>query len=157
LAWCWPSRATACSWCCCRSGFFFGFALGAQAIQALFGEAFLASITSWVVGFIVAAVFAVLAYLFYMAAVALLAFSLGYGATVALLTAIGLPLVGGFIAWVVAVVVGAARLRGVRFNIRSGSSRLRRPSWGGRLSWGVCACCSAARRRKCWRIRCSLC
>src|SRR5512138_3311751 len=68
-------------------GFFFGFGFGAQTVQALFGDAFLATITSWVVGFIVAAVFAVLAYLFYLAAVALLSFSLGYGAAIGLLTA----------------------------------------------------------------------
>src|SRR5512135_3429503 len=76
-------------------GFFFGFVLGAQTIQALFGEAFLASVTSWVVGFIVALVFAALAYLFWLAAVAILSFSLGYGVTVGLLTAIGLPLANG--------------------------------------------------------------
>jgi hypothetical protein len=100
-------------------GFFFGFGLGAQSIQALFGEAFLATITSWVVGFIVAAVFAVLAYLFYIAAVAILSFSLGYSATVGLLTALGLPLLGGFIAWIIAVVVGVALAVVVlRFNIQ---------------------------------------
>jgi hypothetical protein len=100
-------------------GFFFGFGLGAQSIQALFGDAFLATITSWVVGFIVAAVFAVLAYLFYVFAVALISFSLGYTATVGVLTAIGLPLAGGFIAWIIAVVVGAALAFVVlRFNIQ---------------------------------------
>ena len=85
-------------------GFFFGFALGAQSIQALFGDAFLATITSWVVGFIVAAVFAILAYLFYIFAVALISFSLGYAATVGLLTAIGMQ--WGLIVWLAAVVVG---------------------------------------------------
>jgi hypothetical protein len=100
-------------------GFFFGFGLGAQSIQALFGEAFLATITSWVVGFIVAAVFAVLAYLFYIFAVALISFSLGYTATVGVLTAIGLPLMGGFIAWIIAVVVGVIlALVVLRFNIQ---------------------------------------
>lgn len=100
-------------------GFFFGFALGAQAIQAIFGQAFLATITSWVVGFIVAAVFAVLAYLFYLAAVALVSFSLGYTATVGLLTALGLPLLYGFTAWLIAVVVGVALAFVVlRFNIQ---------------------------------------
>ena len=100
-------------------GFFFGFAFGAQAIQALFGEAFLATITSWVVGFIVAAIFAVLAYLFYIAAVALLSFSLGYSATVGLLTALGLPLLYGVVAWLIAVVVGVALAFVVlRFNIQ---------------------------------------
>src|SRR5512136_2843781 len=100
-------------------GFFFGFGLGAQSIQALFGQAFLATVTSWVVGFIVAVVFAVLAYLFYMFAVALISFSLGYSATVGVLTAIGLPLAGGFIAWIIAVVVGIAlALVVLRFNIQ---------------------------------------
>jgi hypothetical protein len=99
--------------------FFFGFGLGAQSIQAIFGEAFLATITSWVVGFIVAAVFAVLAYLFYIAAVAIASFSLGYSVTVGVLTALGLPLVGGFIAWIIAVVVGIAlALVVLRFNIQ---------------------------------------
>ena len=100
-------------------GFFFGFGLGAQSIQAIFGEAFLATITSWVVGFIVAAIFAVLAYLFYVAAVAIVSFSLGYGATVGLLTALGLPLLGGITAWLIAVVVGVALAFVVlRFNIQ---------------------------------------
>jgi hypothetical protein len=100
-------------------GFFFGFAFGAQAIQAIFGEAFLATITSWVVGFIVAVIFAVLAYLFYIAAVAIISFSLGYTATVGLLTALGLPLLNGFVAWLVAVVVGVALVFVVlRFNIQ---------------------------------------
>jgi hypothetical protein len=100
-------------------GFFFGFGLGAQSIQALFGGAFLATITSWVVGFIVAVVFAALAYLFYIAAVAIVSFSLGYSATIGVLTAIGLPLAGGFIAWLIAVVVGVALAFVVlRFNIQ---------------------------------------
>jgi Domain of unknown function (DUF4203) len=101
-------------------GFFFGFALGAQAIMAISpNDAFLATVTSWVVGFIVAAVFAILAYLFYIAAVAIVSFSLGYSATIGLLTALGLPLAGGFIAWIIAVVVGVALAFVVlRFNIQ---------------------------------------
>jgi hypothetical protein len=101
-------------------GFFFGFGLGAQTIMALSpNDAFLATVTSWVVGFIVAAVFAVLAYLFYIAAVAIVSFSLGYSVTVGVLTALGLPLAGGFIAWLIAVVVGVAlALVVLRFNIQ---------------------------------------
>jgi hypothetical protein len=101
-------------------GFFFGFGLGAQTIMALSpNDAFLATVTSWVVGFIVAAVFAVLAYLFYIFAVALISFSLGYSATIGVLTALGMPLAGGFIAWLIAVVVGAAlALVVLRFNIQ---------------------------------------
>src|SRR5512143_1333746 len=88
-------------------GFFFGFGFGAQMIMAISpNDAFLATVTSWVVGFIVAAIFAVLAYLFYIFAVALISFSLGYSATIGVLTAIGLPLAGGLIAWLIAVVVG---------------------------------------------------
>ena len=101
-------------------GFFFGFGLGAQAIMAISpNDAFLATITSWVVGFIVALVFAALAYLFYIAAVAIVSFSLGYSATIGLLTALGLPLAGGLIAWLIAVVVGVALAVVVlRFNIQ---------------------------------------
>ncbi|NIV40024.1 MAG: hypothetical protein GWN58_64665, partial [Anaerolineae bacterium] len=54
-------------------GFFFGFALGAETLQLLFGAGFLANITGWVVGFIVGAIFAVLSYLFYAFAVAVIA------------------------------------------------------------------------------------
>src|SRR5512136_265072 len=59
-------------------GFFFGFMIGAQAMTAIFGTAFLATITSWVVGFIVAIVFAVLSYFFYFIGIALFIGSFGY-------------------------------------------------------------------------------
>jgi hypothetical protein len=60
-------------------GFFFGFALGAQSIQLLFGVGFLETITGWFAGFLVGALFAVLSYLFFAFAVAVIAGSLGYG------------------------------------------------------------------------------
>jgi hypothetical protein len=85
-------------------GFFGGFFLGAQAITAIFGGGFLSTITGWVIGFIVGLVFAVLAYLFYVVAVAIISFSFGYGATTAILAAIGLNF--GFLVWIIAVVVG---------------------------------------------------
>ena len=66
-------------------GFFFGFGLGAQAIQAVFGGGFLATTTSWVVGFIVALLFALLSYLFYAVGVGLVAAALGYGLGVAIM------------------------------------------------------------------------
>ena len=69
-------------------GFFFGFVFGAQAIQAILGTGFLSDVTSWVIGFIVALVFAVLSYLFYFFAVALLAGSLGYSLGVGIMLAI---------------------------------------------------------------------
>jgi hypothetical protein len=84
--------------------FFFGFGLGAETLQVIFGVGFLATVSSWVVGFIVGAAFAVLSYLFYIVAVALLAGSFGYGLAVALLTAIGLNF--GFIVWLIGIVAG---------------------------------------------------
>ncbi|MCB0058225.1 MAG: hypothetical protein KDE45_14405, partial [Caldilineaceae bacterium] len=85
-------------------GFFFGFGVGAQAVQAFLGQAFLGTVTSWVVGFIVAVLFAVLSYLFYIVAVALMGGSLGYGLAVSLLGAIGFPF--GFITWLIGIAVG---------------------------------------------------
>lgn len=43
-------------------GFVFGFVFGAQSLQALLGESFLVSVTSWIVGFVVGALFAILSY-----------------------------------------------------------------------------------------------
>ena len=85
-------------------GFFAGFALGAQTIQAIFSDAFMATITSWVVGFVVGAIFAVLSYLFYFIAVALLSGAFGYALAVGILTAIGLDF--GFIVWLIGIVAG---------------------------------------------------
>ena len=70
-------------------GFFVGFALGAQTLQLLFGAGFLATVTGWVVGFVVGALFAVLSYLFYAFAVAVIAGSLGYGLGVGFMGLIG--------------------------------------------------------------------
>ncbi|MCL4265648.1 MAG: DUF4203 domain-containing protein [Anaerolineae bacterium] len=84
-------------------GFFFGFGLGAQSVQLLFGEAFLASVTSWVVGFIVALLFAVLSYLFYFFAVALIAGSLGYGLGVAIMGIFNADLT--ILTWIVGIVL----------------------------------------------------
>jgi hypothetical protein len=85
-------------------GFFFGFGLGAHTLQVLFGVGFMATITSWVVGFLVGAIFAILSYLFYVVAVALFSGSFGYGLAVGLLTAIGMNF--GLIVWLLGVVVG---------------------------------------------------
>lgn len=87
-------------------GFFFGLVFGAQSMQMLFGTGFLAEVTSWVVGFVVGAVFAVLSYFFYLAAVALIAGALGYTLAAGLLLAIGLDM--GFLVWVIGVVAGIA-------------------------------------------------
>jgi hypothetical protein len=85
-------------------GFFFGFALGGQTVSALFGDGFLATVTSWVVGFGVGVIFALLSYLFYFAAVGLIGGALGYFLGVGLLEAIGLNF--GFLVWLVGIVAG---------------------------------------------------
>ena len=98
-------------------GFFFGFGFGIQTMQALLGDGSVATITSWVVGFIVALVFAVLAYLFYIAAVAIIAGSLGYSAAVGLLMAIGMNM--NFIVWIIGIAAGVAlAVIVLKFNIQ---------------------------------------
>jgi len=87
-------------------GFLFGFVFGAQTMEALFGMGFLATVTSWVVGFVVGAVFAVLSYLFWIAAVAIFSGAVGYALGVGLMGLIGLE--SGLIPWLVGVVVGVA-------------------------------------------------
>jgi len=87
-------------------GFFFGFMLGAQTMQALFNTGFLTSITSWVVGFFVGLLFALLSYLFYVVAVAIIAGSLGYMVGAGLLLAFGLDM--GLLVWVVGIVAAIA-------------------------------------------------
>jgi hypothetical protein len=98
-------------------GFFAGFALGAQTIQFLLNENFLATITGWVVGFVVGAIFAVLSYLFYFLAVAILSGAFGYGVTVSILTAIGMD--ADWLVWLIGIIAGVALAYVVlKFNIQ---------------------------------------
>src|SRR6478672_1271300 len=93
-------------------GFFFGFGLGAQTWQAIFGEGFLATTTSWIVGFVFAVVCAALSYVFYFFAVALIAGSLGY----ALGTGIMMAIFGNnldFLSWAVGIVAAVVFAIGV--------------------------------------------
>jgi hypothetical protein len=87
-------------------GFFFGLILGVQSIQMLFGVGFLATVTSWVVGLVVGAIFAVLSYLFYIVAVSIVAGSLGYALSVGFMLLIGMHL--GWLMWIIAIVVAIA-------------------------------------------------
>jgi len=87
-------------------GFLFGFVFGAQTMEALFGMGFLATVTSWVVGFVVGAVFAVLSYLFWIAAVAIYSAMIGYAIGIGLMGLIGLD--SGLIPWLVGVAAGVA-------------------------------------------------
>ena len=89
-------------------GFFFGFGLGAQTVTALFGVGFLSTVTSWVVGFIVAVVFAVLSYLFYFVGVLIVAGSLGYALGVGLMGLFSMDLT--LITWLVGIALGVVAI-----------------------------------------------
>ena len=98
-------------------GFFTGFLLGAQTVDFLFDAGLFATVTGWVVGFFVGLLFAILSYLFYFVAVGIVSFSLGYGATLAILAWIGLD--AGFLLWLIAVAAGVAlAILVYRFNIQ---------------------------------------
>ena len=58
-------------------GFFFGLAVGAQGVQALFGDGFLSTAFSWIVAFFLGLLFALLSYLFWFVAVSLIGGYLG--------------------------------------------------------------------------------
>jgi Domain of unknown function (DUF4203) len=83
-------------------GFFAGFQFGATIFTNIFGEGFLRTVLSWVVGLLVAIFAAVLAYLFYAVAVVLLAGFVGYQLGVGIMTWIGLQ--EGFLTFLVGLV-----------------------------------------------------
>jgi hypothetical protein len=85
-------------------GFFFGLSFGAHSVQALFGDGFLSTTTSWVVGFFAGLIFALLSYLFWVFAVALVAGSLGYALVAGFFSLFGADL--DVLVWIVGVVVG---------------------------------------------------
>lgn len=98
-------------------GFFFGLVFGAQTMQALFGTGAFATVTSWVVGFFVGGVFAVLSYLFYAVAIAVIAGSFGYAIGSGLVLAITPNL--NLTAWVVGIAVAIALIFVTfRFNLQ---------------------------------------
>jgi hypothetical protein len=70
-------------------GFFAGFIFGAQMLQEFFGDGFLATTASWVVGVILGLLFAVLSYLFWYVAVVILFASVGYWLGWGFMTLIG--------------------------------------------------------------------
>jgi hypothetical protein len=87
-------------------GFFAGFLVTAQAIQELFGGGFLATISSWVFGFVVGALCALVAYFFYYGAVVVLAAALGYEFGVGIIAGLGVSL--GFVQFIVGAVLALA-------------------------------------------------
>lgn len=98
-------------------GFFFGLILGGQAMQAIFDYGFFANIATWIVAFLLGATFAVLSYLFWNVAIALMAGSLGYAIGVGLLNLFGLDF--GLVAFLVGLVLAiAAAYVTFRFNLQ---------------------------------------
>ncbi len=85
-------------------GFFVGLSIGAHSVQALFGDGFLSTTTSWVVGFFTGLLFAVLSYLFWVVAVAIVAGSLGYALVAGFFGLFGADL--DVLVWIVGVAVG---------------------------------------------------
>ena len=81
-------------------GFLVGFVLGAQLLTALLGDAFLATVAGWGVGLVLGIVFAVIATVWFWAAIVILAGGVGWVLGTGLLAAVGvtdglLPLVAG--------------------------------------------------------------
>jgi uncharacterized protein DUF4203 len=98
-------------------GFFFGLALGGQGVQALFGDGFLSTAFSWIVAFFLGLLFAMLSYLFWFIAVALVGGYVGYAAVVGLFGLFGVDL--GPVVWLLGVAVGiVAGILTMRFNLQ---------------------------------------
>jgi hypothetical protein len=83
-------------------GFFAGFWLGAEGVSLLFGGGFLATVTGWVVGFVIGLFGALLSYLFYILGVAIVAAGFGAALGSGFMQAIGFE--PGFMVAVVAVI-----------------------------------------------------
>ena len=92
-------------------GFVVGFSLATEGMRALTGDGTFATVTGWVVGLVVALVFAGLAYLFYYAAIAIFAGTVGYTIGAAAWGIIGNE--QGVIAFVIGLVVGVVFAIGV--------------------------------------------
>jgi hypothetical protein len=88
-------------------GFFAGFLLGAQLLQEFFGDGFLATTASWVVGVVLGLLFAVLSYLFWYVAVVILFASIGYWLGYGFMELLGFQ-EGGILAVGIGLIVGAA-------------------------------------------------
>ena len=87
-------------------GFVAGFQFGATIFTNIFGEGFLRTVVSWVVGLLVALFAAAIAYLFYEAAVILLAGFIGYEIGIGIMTWFGFQ--PGFVPFLVGLAVALA-------------------------------------------------
>jgi hypothetical protein len=92
-------------------GLLVGFNVGTDAVSALFGDGTFATLTSWLVGAVLAVVFALFAYLYYYAAIALLGGAVGYAIGTSLWGIIGNEY--GLIAFIIGLALGAVVAIGV--------------------------------------------
>ena len=86
-------------------GFFVGFNLGTEGVRALIGDGTFATLTSWTIGLVLALVLAIFSYLYYYAAIAVLAGTVGF-----LLGSAWWGLIGsddGLIAFILGIALGA--------------------------------------------------
>jgi hypothetical protein len=86
-------------------GLFAGFATGAAATAALLGEGFLGSVLGIAVGVVLAIVFALLSWFYWWGAIVVIAGTLGFAVTHALIEAIGFS-ADGFLSTLIAVAGG---------------------------------------------------
>jgi hypothetical protein len=115
-------------------GLFAGFMLGAGAVTTLVGEGFLATTLGIIVGFIVGLVFAVLSYLYWWGAVAVVGGTLGYWVAHWVLVVVGfssdgfvttmIALVAGVVLGILALVVNAPKLVAIILTAFAGASWL---------------------------------
>jgi hypothetical protein len=87
-------------------GFFAGFQFGATIFTNLFGEGFLRTVLSWVVGLLAGLTAAALAYLFYAAAVIMLAGLVGYQLGIGIMAGFGVP--EGWLTFLVGLLISLA-------------------------------------------------
>jgi len=87
-------------------GFIAGFQFGATIFTNIFGQGFLSTVISWVVGLLVAIFAAAIAYLFYAAAVVLLAGFVGYQLGIGIMAGLGFQ--DGWLTFLVGLLVGLA-------------------------------------------------
>ena len=93
--------------------FVVGFSIATEGMRALTGDGTLATVTGWVVGLVVALVAAGLSYLFYYAAIAIFAGTVGYALGAAAWGIIGNE--QGAIAFILGIVVGVVFALGALF------------------------------------------
>ena len=92
-------------------GFFAGFSATGTTIRGLWGTGFFNTVFSWVIGLLVGLLFAVLAYLFYYAAIIILGATVGYMLGIGFMTWIGFQL--GFISLMVGLILAVIFAFGV--------------------------------------------